>query len=62
MSIVTLLQELASAKPDIAEVNKLLNQQNDEIKQAILRNDNEALRNLVSDNRIYANETKVTLY
>lgn len=64
MSIIQLLKELASVKPapNNTEVDKLLNQHSNEIKQAILQHDNQTLKNLISNNRSYANETKVTVY
>jgi phage regulator Rha-like protein len=62
MSILNLLQGLANAAPNSHEIDELVNAQPKNIQDAIKNNNNDALKNMISSNQFYANETKVTLY
>lgn len=62
MNILDLLKELAAASPYSHEIKQLVSGQPENIQELFKCNNSDALKNLISANQIYSNETTVTLY
>jgi len=62
MNILNLLSELANARPNSQEIDDIIKDQPSNIQAAVKSNNGEELKQLMSHNQFYANETTVTLY
>jgi hypothetical protein len=62
MNILNLLSELANARPNSQEIDDIIKDQPSNIQSAVKSNNGEELKQLMSHNQFYANETTVTLY